>query len=247
MKSAISHALFTLLFALSVVPVASAQSNNPLPSVDDVLAKMMQFDAQRQSELSGYTATRHYVAVNKKRHAEMLVRVTCASDGSKQFSIVSEEGSGAIRKYVFYKLLNEEAEASHRGTRDSTRLTPANYDFQILGQETLATGPAYVLRVKPRTSNKYLLDGKIWVDARDYAIIRIEGEPARNPSFWVRSVHFVHTYQKVNQFWFASATHTTSHILIFGNSELTIENSGYALNPPPDHTHDRPQEAKLSK
>jgi hypothetical protein len=135
--------------------------------------------------------------VNKERRAEMLVRVSCDSNGAKQFSVVPEEGSGAIRKHVFQKLLSEETEASRRGTRNSTRLTLANYDFQIVGQETLRTGPAYVLEVSPRTPNKYLINGKIWVDANDHSIVRIEGQPARNPSFWVHSVHFVHTYQKV--------------------------------------------------
>jgi hypothetical protein len=247
MKSAINNVSLSLLIALSAVSVASAQTSNPLPSADDVVARMMQFDAQRQSQLTGYTVTRRYAAVNKNRHAELLVRVTCANDGSKQFSILSEGGSGSIRKHVFYKLLNAEAEASRRGARDSTRLTPENYDFQLIGQETLETGPAYILAVKPKTANKYLIDGKIWVNATDYAIVRIEGQPARNPSFWVRSVHFVHTYQRVHQFWFASSTRTTSHILIFGDAELTIENSEYALNSLPDHTHDRPQEAKLAK
>jgi len=167
---------------------------------------MMELDAQRQFELAGYASVRRYVAVNKKRRAEMLVQVTCGSDGAKQFSILSEEGSGSIRKHVFYKLLQEETEASRRGTRKSTRLTPDNYDFHLVGQETLESGPAYVLAVVPKIENKYLINGKIWVDARDYAIVRIEGQPARNPSFWVHNVHFVHTYQKVHQFWFASST-----------------------------------------
>jgi len=247
MKSATYNAFSILLIALSTVLVSQAQTGDPLPSADSVVAKMMKFDAERQSELTGYTANRRYVAVNKKRRAEMLVRVTCARDGSKQFSILSEQGSGYIRKHVFYKLLTEETEASGRGTRNSTRLTPENYDFQLIGQETLATGPTYVLAVKPKTANKYLIDGKIWVHATDYAIVRIEGQPAKNPSFWVRSVHFVHSYQKVHQFWFASSTLTTTHIFIFGDSELTIENSDYAVNPPPDHTHDGPQEAQLKR
>ena len=247
MKSAPNNALSTLVIVLSAVTLASAQTSVSLPSSNDVVARMMQFDAQRQSELVGYTATRRYVAVNRKRRAEMVVRITCSSDGAKQFSIVSEQGSSAIRKHVFYKLLNEEAEASRRGTRNSTRLTPENYDFQLIGQEALATGPTYVLAIKPKAANKYLIDGKIWVNANDYAIVRIEGQPAKSPSFWVSSVHFVHTYQKVNQFWFASSTRTTSHIFIFGDSELTIENSEYALNPPADHSHDRPQEAKLGQ
>jgi len=231
MKLTIKNALYSLMF-VSLMTLASGQASNPVPSAEDVVAKMMQSDAQRQSELTGYTATRHYVAVNKKRHAEMLVRVECASDGAKQFTIISEEGSGSIRKHVFQKLLSEETEASRRGTRKSTRLIPANYDFQIVGQDTLETGPTYVLEVSPKTPNKYLINGKIWVDASDYAIVRIEGQPARNPSFWVRNVHFVHTYEKVAQFWFASSTDTTSQVRIFGDSELTIENADYKLNPP---------------
>ena len=230
MKSTIKNA-FPSLTLLLLVTLASGQANAPLPSAEDVVAKMMQLDAQRQSELTGYTATRHYVAVNKKRRAEMLVQVSCDSNGAKQFSVVSEEGSGAIRKHLFQKLLSEETEASRRGTRNSTRLTPANYDFQIVGQETLETGLAYVLQASPKTPSKYLIDGKIWVDANDYSIVRIEGQPARNPSFWVHNVHFVHTYQKVGEFWFASSTDTTSQIRIFGESELTIENTDYKLNP----------------
>jgi outer membrane lipoprotein-sorting protein len=230
MKLTLKHAFSSLMLVL-LATGASAQAA-PLPPAEEVVANMMQSDAQRQSELTGYTATRRYVAVNKKRHAEMLVRVECAGDGAKQFTILSEEGSGSIRQHVFQKLLSEETEATRRGTRKGTRLIPANYDFQIVGQATLKTGPAYVLEVSPRTPNKYLIKGKIWVDINDYAIVRIEGQPARNPSFWVHSVHFVHTYQKVGPFWFASSTDTTSRIRIFGDSELTIETADYKLNPP---------------
>ncbi len=245
MQLTMQRALSTLAIVFSVTTIASAQTGNPLPSAEDVVAKMMQFDTQRQSALSGYTAMRHYAAVNKSRRAEMLVRVTCDGSGAKQFSILSEEGSGSIRKHVFHKLLSEETEASRHGTRNSTRLTPANYDFQFVGQEKLETGPAYVLAVSPKTANKYLIDGRIWIDTNDYSIVRIEGQPARNPSFWVRSVHFVHTYEKVGPFWFASATHTKSEIRIFGSSELTIENSDYDLHPPIDHATEADSQARI--
>jgi len=245
MKANIKNALVTLAIMMSAVTIVSAQTSDPLPSAEDVVAKMMQFDAQRQSELTGYTAIRHYAAVNKKRHAEMLVRVSCDSSGAKEFMIVSEEGSGSIRKHVFHKLLSEETEASRRGTRASTRLIPDNYEFRMVGRETLETGPAYALSVVPKTQNKYLVDGTIWVDANDYSIVRIEGQPARNPSFWVHSVHFVHTYQKVGQFWFASSTRTTSEIRIFGESELTIENTDYTLNPPADRIAEANERARF--
>jgi len=245
MKPRTTNALSALAIMASAAAIGAAQTSAPLPSADDVAARMMEFDAQRQAQMTGYTALRHYFAVNKKRHANMFVQVTCDSDGVKQFDVVSEQGSGSIRKHVFHKLLNEETEASRRGMRSSTRITPANYDFQIVGQETVETGPAYVLQVSPKTENKYLIRGKIWVDSNDYSIVRIEGQPARNPSFWVRSVHFVHTYQKVGPFWFASSTHTTSEIRIFGKSELTIENSGYALVPAKDRAAESESQARL--
>jgi hypothetical protein len=245
MKTLIKNAFFTLTILLSALPIASAQNGEPLPSAQDVVAKMMEFDARRQSEMIGYAATRHYVAVNKNRRAEMIVHVTCDSSGAKQFTVLSEEGSGSIRKRVFRKLLSEEAEASRRGTRSSTRLVPENYDFRVVGQETLESGPAYVLSAVPKTENKYLVDGKIWVNATDYSIVRIEGQPARNPSFWVHDVRFVHTYRKVGQFWFASSTHTTSEIKIFGPSELTIENSDYVLHTPKDHVNEAVGVARL--
>jgi hypothetical protein len=110
----------------------------------------MQLDAQRQGELTGYTAMRRYVAVNKTRRAEMLVRVTCHGSGAKQFSILSEDGSGSIRKHVFQRLLSEETEASRHGARSSNRLTPANYDFKIVGAKPLIPVRPMRSRSRPR-------------------------------------------------------------------------------------------------
>jgi hypothetical protein len=127
-------------------------------------------------------------------------------------------------------MLQEEIEASRRDTSGSTRITPDNYEFHLLGKEVMEERPAYLLRVTPKTHSKYLIDGRIWVDATDYSIVRIEGSPAQDPSFWTHDVHFVHTYQKVGPFWFAASTHSVSEIRIFGEAELTIENSNYTLN-----------------
>lgn len=129
MKLTVKNVLSILAIMISAFTTASAQANDPLPSAEDVVAKMMQFDSERQSELTGYTAIRHYAAVNNRRHAEMVVHVSCDSSGAKEFAIVSEEGSGSIRKHVFHKLLSEETEASRRGSRKNTRLIPDNTSF----------------------------------------------------------------------------------------------------------------------
>ena len=232
MKRVITILLAALAPAFLAPPSASSQTSESPASADDVVRNMIRHDAERKSEMTGYTAVRRYAAVNRNRRAEMVVRVSTSHDGTKQFTIMSEAGSSAIRKHVFYRILSEEGNASRRETRDSTRITPANYTFKLVGRETLDSGPAYVLLVVPKADDKYLINGKIWIDAKDYSIVRIEGQPAHNPSFWVHDVHFVHTYQRVGQFWLASSTDTTSEVRIFGRSELTITDSDYALNAP---------------
>lgn len=232
MKRATKRDLLIWGVVLGAAASVLSQTSDPTASADDVVANMIRHDAERKSEMTGYTAVRRYAAVNKDRRAEMVVRINASPDGTKQFTVISEEGSSAIRRHVFHKMLNEESDASRRETRNSTRIIPANYTFKLIGRETLESGPAYVFSIMPKADNKYLIDGKIWVDAKDYSIVRVEGQPARNPSFWVHDVHFVHTYQRVGQFWLASSTDTTSEVRIFGRSELTIKDSDFALNPP---------------
>ncbi|HVO98233.1 MAG TPA: sigma-E factor regulatory protein RseB domain-containing protein [Bryobacteraceae bacterium] len=200
-------------------------SNSPLPSADEVVANMMVRDRERQSALNGYTAARRYILENQSHHkrAEMLVRVTCQRDGSKQFETISETGWGGARKYVFRGLLDAEIEASRPELRQRSRVTPENYAFEMMGTEYVNGRPAYVMGIAPKTPNKYLTKGRIWIDAEEYAIVRIEGKPAKNPSFWIKSVHFVHNYEKQGSFWFPVSDVSVTDARIFGNTELTVE------------------------
>jgi hypothetical protein len=91
---------------------------------------------------------------------------------------------------------------------------------------------AYVFSVTPKAEKKYLIRGTIWVDAEDFAIIRMEGEPAKNPSFWMKSVQFAHKYEKHGPVWLAASDRSVSDARIFGPVELRIEYFDYVLNQP---------------
>ena len=114
---------------------------------------MMQRDGERRSALDGYTGERRYVLDNSKhhKHAEMLVRVVCHKDGSKQFEVVSSTGWGGARKYVFSRLLDAETDASRPGGSDNGRVSPTNYSFRMLGTEQVNGRPAYVIEVAPKS------------------------------------------------------------------------------------------------
>jgi hypothetical protein len=206
----------------------------PAPTVDEIVATMLERDAQRQAASHGYTAVRRYTLQNPKhhKHAEMLVQVDCLENGVKEFRTVSDAGWGMARNHVFPKLLEGEKEASLPGERERSRITPKNYTFQLVGTVTADQRPAYRIAIMPKTQNKYLIRGEIWVDADEYAIVRIEGKPAKNPSFWVKSVQFVHTYQKSGGLWLPATDRSITDARFVGSTELTIEYFEYTHKAP---------------
>jgi hypothetical protein len=201
---------------------------------------MITHDGERQAALHGYTSVRRYVLENRNHHkrAEMLVRMTCREDGSKEFVVVSESGWGGARRFVFPRLLEAEVDAARPGFREQSRIIPDNYTFETVGTESIRGRPAYAIAIEPRTTNKYLTRGTIWVDAEDYAIMRVEGKPAKNPSFWTKSVHFVHEYGRTGSFWFPVSDRSITDARIFGSTELTIEYFDYIPNGQAPTTND---------
>ena len=222
----------SLLF--SAIVMAADGLAAQLPTAGDVVAKMMALDNKRQTTFHGYTAYRRYVLDNQRFHkrAEMVIRITCLQDGSKQFETISGTGWSGARKHVFSRLLEAEAEASQPGYRERSRITPENYTFEMAGAENLDGRPVYVMTVAPKTPNKYLMRGRIWVDAEEYAIVRIEGQPAKNPSFWIKNVQFVHNYEKSGSFWLPVSDRSETEARIFGGTEVTIEYFNYNLDIP---------------
>jgi len=91
------------------------------------------------------------------------------------------------------------------------------------------SGALYVLNLLPKTKNKFLYRGKIWVDAKDFAVVRIEGEPARNPSMWIKKTAVDHRYVKVNDFWLPVENHTQSSIRLGGEAILSIDYKDYKI------------------
>ena len=221
-----------LLAALFLLPAsaAAADESPSLPTAEDIVARMGFRDLQRQVSIEGYAGMRRYVLDNQHLHkrAEMLVQVQGDPDGTKHFEVVSEEGWKAAHKHVLRKMLESESETSHPEARAKTRINPENYDFKIAGTEVIDGRTAYVLEVSPKRKEKYLFRGRIWVDAEDYALARAEGQPAKSPSFWTKSTHFVQIYQKSGLLWFPRSTQSVTEAHIFGTTNVNIEYFDYA-------------------
>jgi outer membrane lipoprotein-sorting protein len=222
-----------LVIALPLLFVLAAESGDAPPpalSVGEIVAKLTARNAERAARLRSYHGTRLY-AVDYRgfpgdRSASMVVNVSYEAP-QKTFTIVSEEGSKLLLKRVLRKLVESEQEADQ--ARRDTALTESNYRFKLLGTETVDGRRCYLLDVDPKRKDKFLYDGKIWVDAEDFAVVRIEARPAKNPSFWISRTSIEHHYQKLGEFWLPASNRSTTKVRLGGVAVLTISYRDYRI------------------
>jgi len=229
---------------------SSYSAGSASPSAEQIAQKLQERNAERAAALNQFNGTRvyrmQYRGITGDRDAEMVVNVTYRAPDAKEFSVVSQSGSKFVIDHVFKKLLEGEQEAGNEENRRNSALTNENYEFTSAGYETTPEGAEYVLNLLPRTKNKFLYRGKIWVDAKDFAIVRIEGEPAKNPSWWIKNTEVKHRYVKVDGFWLPAENHTESLIRLGGRAILSIEYKDYKITKasPPHGSETARQESK---
>lgn len=204
-------------------------------STEQVVQNLVRMNAVRAQELRSYQGKRiyrlEYHGFPGARSAEMVVDVTYHSPATKEFIIQSETGSKLIIDRVFKKLLQSEKEALEAENLRRTALNEENYVFTLLEYEITSAGSRYVLSVEPRRKDKFLYSGRIWVDGEDFAVVRIEAEPAKSPSFWTKNTRIEHLYVKVNSFWLPAQNHSLTSVRLGGRADLTIQYMDYQVTP----------------
>ena len=236
-----SARLLFLLVATLVGGAGASADSGPLPpsittaplSVDQVVNNLVRKDKERAQALRHYESIRVYRLSYRgfpgDRDAEMTVKATYDSPSTKNFRVISQAGSKLIVDRVFKRLLESEKEAAEPEMHVRTLLNRANYDISLVGYEPSDKGSQYVLAVYPKTKSKYLYRGKVWVDGTDFAVTRIDAEPAQNPSFWTKKSEIHHEYIKVQDFWLPRRNESVSYIRLGGRATLTIEYDNYRV------------------
>jgi hypothetical protein len=200
---------------------------------EQVVSKMVRRNLERAQTLGAYQGTRvyrlEYHGFPGARSAEMTVAVEYRFPATKEFSIRSEKGSHLLIEKVFHKLLQSEKEALTEENQARVALNNDNYRFALAGYENMPTGPCFILSVEPLTKNQLLYRGRIWVDAEDFALVRIEAVPAKNPSFWTKETRIEQAYAKVGDFWLPLSNRSSSAFRLGGHAYLTIDYQDYRI------------------
>ena len=230
----------TLLICIGSWQPACAQRPDTFASVanaplttEQVVKNLVGMNLERAHALHAYHGTRtyrvEYRGFPRTYSAEMIVDVNYRSPGRKEFTIQSATGSKVIIDQVFKKLLLAEQETLAGDAQRGAALNGDNYDFTLVGYEITPFGSMYVLSVEPKTKDKFLYRGRIWVDAEDFAVARLEAQPGKSPSFWTKSSEIVQEYMKVSDFWLPARNRSIAAIRLGGRAELTIQYSNYQI------------------
>ena len=204
-----------------------------VPTTTEVVEKLIEMNLRRAHALHSYRSIRtyrlEYRGLFGLTKAEMVVDVIYRTPGTKEFTIQSSTGSNLMIDKVFKKLLQAERDALSVDGQRRTALSNENYEFTMVRYEDTAFRRIYVLAVEPKTDSRFLFRGRVWVDGDDFAVIRLEAEPAKSPSIWTKSSQIEQSYQKVSDFWLPQRNHSSSSIRLGGRAELTIEYQNYRI------------------
>jgi hypothetical protein len=200
-------------------------------SAAQIVEQMQLRDQARTRELKHYQALRHYQVeyhgFSATVAASMAVEVNYDIATGKSFQIVSQSGSNFLVEKVLKRAVESEKEAFQE--RSSMALTPANYRFRLAGSEMIGNRPAYILDLEPLVPSKFLYRGRIWVDAAEFGVVKMETQPSKSPSFWISRTLIHYTGRKTDGFWMPEEVRSETSVRIGGAAVLTIDYGNYQI------------------
>jgi len=226
--------LVMLLWLTGMIAVAGQETARDAAAtmgVDEIVRRMEAVRVRIHEELLHYKSYRTYFVHNDRFHfqRELPVRMDYTAPWSKAYSVPAEQASGIFYSKVFQRILDSEVQHARPGFSKVTGITSHNYDFTLEGAETVDGEPCWRLRLNPKRESKFLLKGLIWISQADHQTVRLDGHPAKSPSFWTKDVHLIRSYRKVGNYWLPWEDRSVNEIRIFGRTEFRIDYQRYEL------------------
>lgn len=204
----------------------------------DTAAVIQQVDAAvkaRVENIVGYTATEHYSVYRSKDEihpvAEMTVRTDYRRDTGKSYTILSQTGSEIIRRLVLGEILNNEKQLSQPGIQEGAWITSANYEMNLKpgGTQSLDGRNCLVLALTPRRKTPYLIEGTLWVDAKDGSIVQVQGTAPKSSSIFTGPTQLIRQYTNVGGYPQATHVRAVSNSFMFGQTIVKIDYQDYQI------------------
>jgi hypothetical protein len=193
---------------------------------------MRQFLAQDDTQRP-YRATRRLEAENGRRTGWLEAVTEYSLESGLRYEVTAEGGSDYIRSKVLRAVLQGEQEALARGETGRSSLARENYSFQANGVD--AAGLANVI-LSPRRQEPVLVKGTMFLQPDDGRLVRLQGQLAKSPSFWIKNVEIVRSYERIAGAVMPVTLESKAQLRLFGCGTLRMsyvysEIDGRAVRP----------------
>jgi len=243
--------LLVVLFTQAAMAADRIAVTAERPDLATLIKQIAQTQLENRTRTKAYSVTRDYKVfgtdANRPR-TEVVAKVNFFPPNVKSYDI--DQSTGGMGEKVIRHILDHEVDA----TRDprSIMVNEQNYSFDLLGDDVLNGQPCYLLKITPKHERKDLLKATLWVDKVSYQIVRLEGDPAKSPSFWVKDVHLVLEFAEVAGMWLQTETHAMARLRFGGEYKITSHDVDYdvvrslAVNTSSVAPHSRNQSAMVA-
>jgi hypothetical protein len=190
------------------------------PDLTLILQRLEDIQHQDPAQFRPYALTREYKVFhgdNKQPISEVTAQINFVPPDIKTYKIIEARGNSRGEKMV-RELLDRETGSAKTGYRSA--ITRTNYDFVFLRRENFGDVPEYVLWILPKRKDKNLMRGQIWVDASTFRIRRVEGVPAKSPSFWLKNIHITLQFAELGGMWVPVTFDAIATVRLFGEYTL---------------------------
>jgi hypothetical protein len=201
-------------------------------------AVYQRIDAQVQSRIhhvAGFTDVEKYDVYRGQDEthpvAELTAKMTYRRGVGRSYQILSQQGSELIREFGLIPLLKHEENLSAPGNIEHARFNTANYEMKLKSRNIQPVNghPCYAIAITPRHRAPNAIDGTLWVNARDFSVVKVEGVASRRPSILAGTTRMMRDYKKVRGYAMATQARAVSNSHLIGRTVVTVEYTDYHL------------------
>ena len=224
------------IFAVFAVCPATRTLSAQQPDGASVIQGIDAAVKARVDNVAGYTVTEHYAVFrgHDEAHpvAEMRVRTTYAKGTGKSYTVLSKSGSALIAKFVLDPLLENERTVNQPGNVEHAWITSGNYQMKLKADDAqpIDGRQCLLLTIEPRRKAPNLIEGTLWVDAKDYSIVQIQGTATKSPSFLTGAAEVSRQYVNINGYSMATHAKAASNSSLLGQTIIKIDYVDYQLS-----------------
>ena len=191
--------------------------------------------AARVDNVLSFTDIEHYSVYRggDETHpvAEMTVRDNYKKGVGKEYTVLSESGSGIILRFGLKPQLENEKTINLPGNVEKSWFTSANYEMKLKpgGVQKINGRDCYALAITPKVAAPNLIIGTLWADAKDGSLVEVDGVSSKSPSAFAGTTHLMRQYTNINGFAMATHARVESTSMLFGRTVVTLDYSDYHL------------------